>query len=131
VEGAEWLVEQQDARLDRQRPGQRYALPLAARELRRIAIAEPLELHQLQELADALRNGRLRRTQAARTHAQAKRDVLENAHVTKQGIVLKHKADLSLADAAAAHVLPVEQHLRAARLVGLLQSRDDPQQGRL
>jgi hypothetical protein len=38
VERAERLVEQQHARLDGQRAGQRHALPLAARELRRVAV---------------------------------------------------------------------------------------------
>ena len=33
VERAERLVEQEDARLDRERAGERHALPLAAREL--------------------------------------------------------------------------------------------------
>ena len=37
VEGAERLVEQQHRRLDRQRPGQRHPLPLAAGELARAA----------------------------------------------------------------------------------------------
>ena len=66
VERAERLVEQQHARLDRQRPGQGHALPLAAGELRGIALGEALELDQLEQphhpLADlALRAGRIRR----------------------------------------------------------------------
>ena len=52
VERAERLVEQQDARLDRQRPCQRNALALAAGQLARIAIGKPVELHQIQQFLD-------------------------------------------------------------------------------
>ena len=50
VERAEGLVEQQHLRLDRQRPGQRHALALAAGELRGVAVGEPVELDQVQQL---------------------------------------------------------------------------------
>ncbi len=49
IERAERLVEQQHARLHRQGAGQRDALTLAARELRGIAVGQPVELHQLQQ----------------------------------------------------------------------------------
>ena len=54
VERAERLVEQQHARLDRERAGERHALALAARELRGIAIGEAVELHEREQLVDAL-----------------------------------------------------------------------------
>ena len=41
VERAERLVEQQHLRLDGERARERHPLPLAARELRRIALANP------------------------------------------------------------------------------------------
>ena len=40
VEGAERLVEQQHLGLDRERPGERHALALAARQLGRVAVGE-------------------------------------------------------------------------------------------
>ena len=46
VESAERLVEQQDAGLDGERAGERHALALAARELRRIAVGEAVQLHE-------------------------------------------------------------------------------------
>ena len=46
VERAERLVEQQHLGLDRERPGERHALPLAARELGRVAVGEVLDLDQ-------------------------------------------------------------------------------------
>ena len=52
VERAERLVEQQHARLDRERARQRHALALAAGELAGIAVAQALELHQAQQLVD-------------------------------------------------------------------------------
>ena len=47
VQRAERLVEQQHLRLRRQRARQRDALPLAARQLRRVARAEAFEADQL------------------------------------------------------------------------------------
>ena len=50
VERSERFVQQQHLRLDGQRPGQRHALPLPAGQLRRIAVAEAVQLDQLQQL---------------------------------------------------------------------------------
>ena len=52
VERAEGLVEQQHLRLDRERPGQGHALALAAGELGGVAVGEPVELDQAQQLVD-------------------------------------------------------------------------------
>ena len=52
VERAERLVEQQHLGLDRQRPGQRHALALAARELRRVALAQVRQPDQFEQLVD-------------------------------------------------------------------------------
>ena len=60
VERAERLVEQQNARLDRQRTRQRDALALAAGQLARIAAGKPVELHQIEQFLDAGADRRLR-----------------------------------------------------------------------
>ena len=52
IERAEWLVEQQDARLDR--VARAHALALAAGELARIAAREAFQLHQPQQLRHPL-----------------------------------------------------------------------------
>ncbi len=49
VEGAEGLVQQQHVGIDRQRARERDALPLAARQLRGIALSGPVELHQFEQ----------------------------------------------------------------------------------
>ena len=56
VERGQRLVEQQELGPLDQRAGQRHALALAARELRRLARAEPFEPHQGQRLGDARRD---------------------------------------------------------------------------
>ena len=66
VERAERLVEQQDARLDRERAGQRDALALAAGKLRRIALAEPAELDEIEQFLDAARDLGLGRARSRR-----------------------------------------------------------------
>jgi hypothetical protein len=50
VERAEGLVEQQHLGLHRQRARQGNALALAARELRGVAVGQPVELHQLEQV---------------------------------------------------------------------------------
>ena len=52
VKSPEWLIEQKDARLDGKRPRERHALPLAAGELRRIAIGEIQQLDEAQKLTN-------------------------------------------------------------------------------
>ena len=61
IERAERLVEQEHARLDSQGAGQRHTLALAARQLRRIALAQPGKLHQLQQILGPLADFRARR----------------------------------------------------------------------
>ena len=50
------LVEQQQARIDRQRAAERHALPLTAGELRHRPRPESFELQQLQHLGDPRRD---------------------------------------------------------------------------
>ena len=72
VERRERLVEQQHARLDRERARERDALLHAARELVRVAVAGVPEADELEQLVDAL--VALGRSLAA--DAQPERDVL-------------------------------------------------------
>jgi hypothetical protein len=77
VERAERLVEQQHARLDRQSAGQRDALPLAARQLVRIAVAQPVELNQLEQLFAPAR-GSLSRGRVARGRTRRPKAMFSN-----------------------------------------------------
>ncbi len=54
VERPEGLVEEEHGRIDCERAGQPHPLPLAAGELRRIALCEALELDELQQLVHPL-----------------------------------------------------------------------------
>ena len=110
VERAERLVEQQHLRLDRERASERDALPLSSRQLRRIAIAEVIELHELQQVGDFVGDLLGRRTMRARPHAKTERDVLEHRHVTEERVMLKHEPDAALAGLPLGGVLAVEQH---------------------
>ena len=58
VERAERLVEEQHLRLGGERAREPHALSLAARELRRVAVPEALELDEVQQLVDALARSR-------------------------------------------------------------------------
>ena len=116
VEGAEGLVEEQHLGPRRERPRQGDPLPLAAGELRRVAVGVAGELHQLQQLVDPgldLGPGQL-------PHLQAEGDVLAHGHVAEQGVVLEDEADAPLLDRQVGGVLAGE--LDAAG-VGRLQAR--------
>ncbi|MNZ92751.1 hypothetical protein D3C78_1117860 [compost metagenome] len=88
VEVGEGLVEQQQARLRRQRAGQGHALLLAAGQFMGIALAQGAEIDQLEHLGgDALALGVL---------ADAEGDVLGHRQVREQRVVLEHHADAAL-----------------------------------
>ena len=70
IERAERLIEQQDRGLHGQRPRQRDALPLTARELRRLAVSETVELHERQQLVDA---GAICAPRAARSRGRTRK----------------------------------------------------------
>ena len=111
VQGAERLVEEQHGRIDRERAGETHALPLPARELRRVPLREPVELHELQQLVDALGDLRLR----ALADLQAERDVVVHGHVLEGGVVLEDEADAALLRRPARDVLPVDEDARPGR----------------
>jgi hypothetical protein len=126
VERAERLVEQQHARLDRQRAGQRDALALAAGQLRREAVGQPVELHQVEQACTFSRDlGLLRRALTRAASCAGRRRRCRTRHVAEQRVVLEHEADLALAHMGAGGVFAVEQHLPG---IGLLQPGDDAQQ---
>jgi hypothetical protein len=128
VQRAERLVQQQHARLDGERARQRHPLPLAARELRRVAPREVVELHEAEQLRHLRADLRLHGSRAARPHPEPEGHILEYRHVAKQRVVLEHEPDRALADRAPARVLAVEQHPPRGRE---LQPGDDPEQRRL
>ena len=93
VERAERLVEQQHARLVDERARERDALLLAARELPRLALAEPVEADELEDLARPARATSLPRTPSA---AQAEGDVLEDRQVREERVALEDGVDVAL-----------------------------------
>ena len=121
VERAERLVEQQHARLVRQRARERDALLLAARELARQPLVVALERDEPEQLGAPA--APVRAPHAAR--AQRELDVVGHRHVAEQRVVLEHEADLALAGADVRHVAPVQHD---AAVVDRRQARDRAQQ---
>ena len=124
VERAERLVEEQHLRLRREGAREAHALALAPGELRRIAVAQALELDEVQELVDALADLVLRPL----PHLQAERDVVAHGHVLEGGVVLEDEPDVPLLRRERGRVLSGEEDL--ARVRGL-EPGDDPEQRRL
>ena len=124
VEGAEGLVEQHHLGLDRERAGERHALALAARELAGVAVGQAVELHEREQLVDAV----ARLALGALADAQAEADVLAHRHVLEGGVVLEHEAHAALAHRHLGGVLARDDH--AAGVRGL-EAGDHAQQRRL
>src|SRR5262245_14160483 len=66
----------------------------------------------------------LRGPQLTGPHPPAEGDILEDAHMPEESVVLENKSDLPVADAAGSRVLTVKQH---RPLVGGLKSSNEPQ----
>src|SRR5690606_3671940 len=110
VECAERLVEEQDARLDGERPGQGDALALAAGKLRRVAAFKTAELHELEQLHHPVANLRPRRPGPCRTGIEAEGDVVERLHALEERVALEDEADVPGLDRRAKGILLAEQH---------------------
>ena len=121
VERGQRLVEQQQLRTRRERAGDRDALLLAAGELGDAALLEARKPDQGEQLAHAGADLGL----AQPASAQAIGDVPGDVHVREIGIVLKDHPEMAPPGRHVADRTPFEDHLAA---IGLLQTRDDPQQ---
>ena len=124
VERAERLVEQQHMRLVDQRARQRHPLALAARQLRRAALADARQSHQGQQLVGAPRA--LGRGHLA--HHQRIGDVVAHAHVREQRVVLEHGVHRPRVGRAARHVFAADQDAPRGRQ---REAADHAQAGRL
>ena len=115
VEGAEGLVEEEDARFDRERAGERDALALAAGELLRIALVEARELDEVEELHRAAADFLARRPGLARADLEAERDVLEHRHVAEERVGLEDEADVAVLHGLRRCVLVAEEDAAGGR----------------
>ncbi len=121
IEVAERLVEQKHLRVRDDRPGKRHTLLLATRELPRHALAEMIELNQVQRLLD---RAVLALPVALAHHAQREPHVLADAQMRQERIGLEHHGDIAplrrqIGDGPAADFHRAGRHL--------FQPRDDPQ----
>ena len=93
VEVRQRLVEEEEARLLDQRAGERDALLLAARHLRRTAVEELADLDQRRHRLDAAR----RLPRPDRLEAQREPDVRARRHVRIERVGLEDDADVAVA----------------------------------
>src|SRR5205823_7337726 len=92
VEVGERLVHQHKRRLDNDRPRDRHALLLPARELPRKLLGVRLQLHEIERGVDLEADLVPRRA----THGEAKADILPHAHVREERVVLEHHTEAAL-----------------------------------
>ncbi|MNB95412.1 hypothetical protein D3C75_425850 [compost metagenome] len=124
VQRPQGFVQQQDARLVDEGPGDGDALALAAGELARFAAADAGQAHQLQHLlhlAVALRLGHT-------PDHQAVADVVPHIHVGEEGVVLEHGVEVAIIGWHPGAGLAKQPDLPLARV---LEARDHPQAGGL
>ena len=136
VEVGQRLVEQQQRRLDDDRPGQREALLLATGELGGLAVGEVSELHGLEHLGDAVGDLLLARAFVALAHLQREGDVVEHRHVRPDRVGLEDHAEPALVGRHVEVALPVAFEQRAVAdddpaRVRALQAGDGAQRRRL
>ena len=119
VERAERLVEQEHARLQRQRAGDGHALAHAARQLVRAGAGEPAEADEVEQLGGARRRRSARGQPAS---AQGEGDVVERVAPGQQPRFLEDEADPRIGPD---HGLARRPHGAAGRAE---QAADDAQQ---
>ena len=91
VEVAEWLVEQNEPRLQGEAARQGDALLLPAAQLRWISLIATLEANEIERRQDLL----LDFLSGFFMQLEAEGDILENRHVRPQRIILKYETDLA------------------------------------
>ncbi len=124
IEVGERLVEQKDLRLADDRAADRDPLPLPARELRRAAVEQRLDLQDAGGLADPLRDQRLGRAHGLEPEGE----VLADRHVRIERVRLEDHREAALGGVDLVDQLAVDEDLAVAHL---LEPGDHPQQGRL
>ena len=124
VEGAERLVEEQHLGVDREGPGQGHPLALAAGELGRVAVLEPVEPDDLEQVVDLARDLGL----GPLADGQPEGDVVAHGHVLERRIVLEDEPDAALLRGDAGDVAAADDDASA---VELLEPGDRAQQRRL
>src|SRR5262245_53808870 len=109
------------ARIVHERPRERHALALAARQLARLAPREVAEPHDLEHVADAL----LELRAVERAQARSERDVLEHRQVREQRVALEHRVHGAAVRGNPDHVHAFESENAASHV---LEAADQPQQ---
>ena len=120
VERAERLVEEQRTRAVDERAGERDALLLTARELRRLALGQVAELDELQRVVRALGDLGLVDLLAL----EPERDVLQDGQMREQRVGLEDGVDVALVRRVIGDVSPAEKDAAGGRI---LEPADHPQ----
>ncbi|MNN47353.1 hypothetical protein D3C81_1617700 [compost metagenome] len=100
-------------------------MTLTAGQLRRVAPAQPVQLHQRQQFFDPRLDARLRPALITAPYFQTESDVAAHVQVLEQGVVLEHETRASRLHAQPGGIFAIKQD---APLLGLLQPGDGPQQ---
>ena len=124
VERGEWLVEQQQAGLDAQRPGEGHPLLLTTRELVRIPLGERGEAHEFEEFTGAL----VPLGGGYPAHLEPEGHVRERVHVGEEAVGLEDHPNIAAVRGDVGDVLPADED---PALVELLEPGHRPQGCRL
>ena len=120
VERAERLVQQQDRRRERERPGKRDPLLLAAAQRHHVAVLGAGEADEREQIRHPLPHLRLRPP----AHPEAVAHVLLDVHVREHRVALEDHADVAFPRRHSRDVPAVDHHTSGIRR---LQPRNHPQ----
>ena len=92
IERRKWFVEEEHARLDGERSGERHALLLTTGQLTRKALAPFVEMDEADEFADSLPED----CALCAARLETVGDVLFDCHMREERVVLEHDSDAAL-----------------------------------
>ena len=109
VEIGQWLVQQQDLRVDGKRAAECHTLSLTARQRGHLALAEPVEPQHREQLGHSPDD--LGAADAPQFQAVA--DILRHCHVRPQCIGLEHHRDVALVGRQPGDIASADRYLTA------------------
>jgi len=124
VQGAQGLVEEQDARREHERARERDALLLPTGELRGLAVLEALQANELEDPAHLALPVLLVKPLVLEPEGH----VGGHVEVGEERVALKHRVDVPFVRRDLCHICAVQDDATARRL---LEARDHPQRRRL
>ena len=117
-----WLVREQQGRIDEQGTANRHTLPLALRQLIRVAIEHVTDTNALEQISGTLPNLVIQSQRAV--YAVWQQDVIENIQVLQELEFLEHEPDVLDAKVTNGAIFEIGKFMARGDDIARLRSRD-------